>query len=391
MKKIKAFLAAVLMLAVLSGSIHFIFAADNTKKDGMGTWVNMYKDLSYSAVSSNLDSDTVLVMGSSEFQHGRKTEYHPTKVFRKSKTDLMFVGAAYNQCLSHALTLGAVSGDLKSKKAILLLSPAWFDNQGVKPEAFAIRFSETEYLAMLDNPNLSNELKRDLAKRTEELLTADKAIQNNVKRYNKTYFERTINPVDRLYMVLRKYYLTERERVSLSFMWKMKGLKDYERDIKEADGKEPDWEALKEAAVKEFDGNVDNNNFGIRARIYRKKFASIVDKQEGIMEGRKYSRTSPEYKDLELFLRICKETGVTPKFILLPVNGYWYDHTGFIKKERDALPGQIMEVVKKYDYGSQFVSYFNEAYNKGFLEDVFHPAEKGWTEINEEIYKFYKE
>ncbi len=390
MKKIAAFFTALALFVVATVGIHINIAGNlDTDCRGFGTWINPYKDLSYSAISKNLHDDSYLMMGSSEFQHGRKIPYHPTKVFRKADMDVMCVGAAYNQCLSHAITLGSVAPQLKTKKVTLILSPAWFYKGGVKKEAFSVRFSESEYMAMLNNKALSDDLKKKIAQRTVELLEKDPNMKENVERYNKLLIDKRVNPVDRFYFSSRLAFINEKESVTVNSAWKLSGEKNYEKYKSKIDGKEPDWNTLLAESERDFEKESGDNPFYMKDRIYKRKFKSIVADQEGTMSERKFLKNSPEYDDLKLFLEVCKESGIECQLVLLPINGYWYDYAGFDKAERDKLPQQILEATKGYDY--EWTSFYDEDYTEGFLEDAFHPAGKGWTEINEEVYKFFTE
>ena len=388
MKKIAAFFTALILFFVTVIGIHFAVSSNlKTNSRGFGTWINTYKDLSYAAIDQNLEDDTVMMMGSSEFQHGRKTPYHPTKIFRGMDMDVMCVGAAYNQCLSHAITLGSVAPELKSKKVILILSPSWFEKEGVKKNAFAVRFSETQYMALLKNPNLSPELKKKIAERSEELLTKDPAMQENVKRYNNLFLKGKINPVDKIYFYARKAFLNEKESVNINTVWKSTGKKQYENYKKHITGEVPNWNELIVQADESFDKVSQDNPFHMRDKIYKKKFKPVLAKQKGAMAQRQFTKDSPEYGDLDLFLQVCKESNIDCELILLPMNGYWYDYTGFNEQARSVLPGQIKAVSDKY--GVNLVSFYDQEYTPGFLEDAFHPAGKGWTEINEKAYEFY--
>ena len=75
--------------------------------------------------------------------------------------------------------------------------------------------------------------------------------------------------------------------------------------------------------------------------------------------------------------------------ILLPVNGWYYDYTEFPKEQREILVTELEKISEEYDV--KFKSFFDECYTPGFLEDVVHPAGKGWVRINETAYRFYKE
>lgn len=389
MKRIKAFLTALVLFIVTVCAVHF--GVDFKMKhegNGMSTWINAYKDLSYSAISKNLDEDTYMMLGSSEFQHGMNTPYHPTQIFRNLNMDVMCVGSAYNQCLPHAILMGAVGSQLQTKKVILILSPAWFMKTGLKKDAFGIRFSETQYMAMLKNKNLSPELKRDIAKRSEHLLTKDDSKLSNVKRYNRIFLDGEIHPMDEIYFYLRKHLLDEREAINIHTVWKFKGEKKYKAQKEKMTGKVPDWKELEKEADEEYVKRSTNNDFHMDNRLYRTRVKPVLEKKKGFQKNITYPNDSPEYGDLDLFLRVCEEQGIQVELILLPVNGYWFDYTGLTEEKRATLPVMIKDHIKKYK-NVKFVSFMDEDYTDGFLEDSYHPAGKGWTEINEEAYRFF--
>lgn len=389
MKKIKAFLTALVFLVLTVILVHF--SVDFNVKhsgDGMGTWINAYKDLSYKAIDKNLDNNTYMMIGSSEFQHGMDTPYHPTQVFRDMGMDVMCVGSAYNQCLPHAILMGAVGPQLQTKKVVLILSPAWFMKSGLKKEAFGIRFSETQYMAMLRNRKLSSDLKRDIAKRSEYLLGKDDSKQSIVKRYDRIFLKGRANPMDKAYFLLRKQLLDEREAVNIFTVWKFKGERKYKEQKKNMSGKVSDWEKLKKEADEEYSKRSTNNEFHMDNTLYTTRVKPVLKKKKGFQKNAKFPPDSPEYGDLDLFLRVCEEQGIKVELILLPVNGYWFDYTGLTKEKRDELPKLIEKNIRKYK-NVKFVSFMDEDYNDGFLEDSYHPAGKGWTEINEEAYRFF--
>lgn len=392
MRKIAAFFTALILFFFSTIIIHFVIASNlRTDSRGFGTWINAYKDLSYSAIYQNLNDDTYMMMGSSEFQHGRNTKYHPTEIFRGMNMDVMCVGAAYNQCLSHAITIGAVGNDLETKKVVLILSPSWFEDKGVRKNAFAVRFSETQYMAMLRNPNLSKGLKERIAQRVEPLLEKAPAMQNNVERYNNAFLNNKINPMYKMYFYIRKSVSNEKEAVNINTVWKTTGKEAYDKFKRDKmiTGKVPNWEKLKEDADREFEKE-STNSFHMKDKLFERKFRPVLNKQKNTMLKRRFRKTSPEYGDLKLFLDVCKEERLNVCLILLPINGYWYDYTGFKKEHRDVLPEQIMEVVRKYD-NVEFTSFYDRGYDVGFLEDAFHPAGRGWIEINERAYEFFTE
>ena len=115
----------------------------------------------------------------------------------------------------------------------------------------------------------------------------------------------------------------------------------------------------------------------VEPRLENKKNSSLKDT---------YAK-SPEYEDLKLFLKVCKETGVKPKIIMLPQNGYWYDYTGFPVKSRTVARDKVRKIAR--DNNVQFLDLYDESYEKYFFKDTVHPSAKGWVKIDEAINKSY--
>lgn len=385
MKKIAAFLTATIIFLATVFSVHFLaIRSMNSSNDEFGRWINTKKDLSYQAIASNMNERTYLMMGSSEFHHGKNKNYHPTQIFRETDMDVMCIGAAKNQCLSHALTLAAVGPELKAKKVAILLSPSWFSKEGIDKTSFTARFSESCYMAMLENKNLSEELRQKLIDRTGEVLDTKMSVYENIQRGNRVKAKAEMSLKDYLSSKLHKTVLNERELVSTGVLWAEHKNKT---DNMKGKGTEPDWRKLEEEAQESFLKKADNQ-FYIKDSLYVSKVLPMMKERKGEDVNRTYG-DSPEYGDLELFLEVCREMNIEADLILLPVNGYWYDYTGFPKENREIIVDKVDTIAKKY--GAQFCSLFGECYTPGFLEDIVHPAGKGWIRINEEVHRFFNE
>ncbi len=105
-------------------------------------------------------------------------------------------------------------------------------------------------------------------------------------------------------------------------------------------------------------------------------------KRRRFKQGLRFS----EYGDLRLFLDVCREQNMEVMLIMLPVNGWWYDYTGFPKEKQASLSNRGGKVAQEYGVKTQFL---RPVLHRRFLEDVVHPAGKGWVRINEEAYKFF--
>jgi len=387
MKKIAAFLTAAVLFFVAAAGIHLIagnrIEANNRE---FGTWINSKKDMSYNAIASNLHEDTFMMLGSSEFQHGKDTPYHPTQIFRQANMNVMCIGAAKNQCLSHAMAMAALAPELKTKKAVLILSPTWFSKKGIDGSGFSARFSESQYTAMLNNERLSSELKERIIERTEDLLEVSPSMKENMLMDTRVLTDENVKFKDKVNYAIHTLLAGEKEKISVGLMWKISG----HRSNKTYEAKaacEPDWDNLIKQADEEFEKEC-TNDFYIKDKFFSSKFKPVMDSRKDSEKKRSF-KDSPEYDDLKLFLDVCKDQDIEVMLVLLPINGYWYDYTGFLPENRNVIQDKIRDIADEYEV--KLCDFFGEGYNIGWLEDNTHPAGKGWIEINEKAFEFFNE
>lgn len=456
MRRILAFFTALVLFAGIVLSIH-LYTWDRLDADNeqFGGWTDPVKYKSRDAIAANMDEDTLLVMGSSELEHGKGTPFHPSSILAGQKTKLMLIGEGYYQCLFHATALAALEPNMENKKLVLLLSPQWFRKAGVLPEAYASRFSELNYLAMLQNPDISPEVKSYITKRTEELLGGvDDATLGRVERYKRLYLEKDGSWMDELYASTYGGFLREKDRVSVVSKMKAAGIREEgvpqksgaehegagvgvaevqkngdereDADMTEArkggaeregadaaearksgteregadaaearkSGTEhegagtagrPDFERLRAEAEETGKQYITNNPFYVTDQYFTKNLEPVMEeeKDKGIKTG--YSE-SPEYEDLECFLQVCRDTGIQPLLVIMPVNGYWYDYIGFDKEAREDYYSKIRGLAQEYGAGT--ADFSDREYEPYFMEDTIHLGWKGWVDVSEAIYEF---
>ena len=116
MKRLLAFFLAAALTLTSAAGLHFL-AERRVYADGnaFASWSGDGKFPAREAILKNLDENTVLTFGSSEFQYGVKTPYHPGKIFKDTKFHMMLIGAGYYQSLSHAITLASLGAHAKTK------------------------------------------------------------------------------------------------------------------------------------------------------------------------------------------------------------------------------------------------------------------------------------
>lgn len=387
MKQMKAFLVALLLFAVTVLGCHFYIrervAVDNPE---FSTWSSEEKSRSLTGITENLNEGTIPVFGSSEFQHGTDTAYHPAQVFAGNRFNPMLIGAGYYQSLSHAITLAAIEPYLTQRKAVLILSPQWFRKTGVVDQAYASRFSESLYVGMLENEKVSDETKTYFSDRTCELLQVDETTREHVLLHNKVLWEGTASVLEELQETFWNSFLLEKERFSMVTMQQAAGIGTGEGIPSEDE--EPDWEAL--LAQAQADGEKENQNqFYIDDTSYKLLESHLAEKKDMNKDAVKGYQNSPEYDDLRSFLQVCQELEIEPMLVVLPVNGYYYDYTGFPKEAREGYYAKVKAVAE--EYGAKVADFSDQEYTKYFFEDRVHLGKKGWVMVNESLYEFYQE
>lgn len=387
MKRLTAFFLAVILALTSAAGLHFV-AEKRVQADAnaFSSWAGDGKFQAREAIIKNMDENTILTFGSSEFQHGTKTPYHPANVFRNTKFHMMLIGAGFYQSLSHAITLASLGDHAQTKEAVLFLSPQWFRKAGVQPEAFTSRFSESHYIAMLKNEHIRKDVKDYIIRRSHELLSIDPATQKRADLYNRILYTDNASMSDRLNYRIYTRFQKEKE-LQTAVMQMVRDQVPVASGQPKTD-ETPDFTSLILQSVKEGEKQNHGNPFYMDDKIYNWKVRPFMKNKKNQSVNGSYSN-SPEYDDLRCFLDVCKDLGIRPLIVMLPVNGYWYDYTGFPKEAREDYYNKVRSVAGEYN--ASLVDVSNQEYTKYFFEDGVHIGKKGWVMINEEIYRFYRE
>lgn len=384
MQKVKAFIVACLLMVITIVGYHsYVSNRLVFNNNKFSTWIDSMKFKSPDIIKSNINQDTIVVFGSSEFNHGKDTKYHPENMFKNNKFNMMLIGEGYDQCLFHATTLAAIDDGIKNKKVVLVLSPQWFRKGGVKPKAYASRFSENSFIEMLDNPRLSDNEKRYIVNRSKKLLVDDKKMLDKVKMYEKVVLDNDGNIIDNIFYNSNTFFLREKQNQSIVTRAKLSKI-EYNKN-KPLRNNEIDWNKYLLEAEEDGIRATNNNEFAVKNKYFNSKLKRHLQERKNKKVGSGYS-VSEEYEDFEHFLKVCKELDIKPLIINVPVNGKWYDYTGFTKEKRDEYYNNIKEIVNKYDV--EFADFSDREYEDYFLEDTIHLGWKGWVNVNEQIYNF---
>lgn len=385
MRKIRSFTAAVLLTVIFVLLVHTVTSGLSLRVDNgrFGFWFNPYKDLSYSALFENIDTDTVLVMGSSEFRHGRGSEYHPRNALRNEAADLMLIGGPCNQVLFHSIATGALSKRLDRQKVILLVSPTWFSKSGVSAVNYGLRFSESEYIEFMRNPDIESDIKKYVADRSGELLADNNKFRAKVSVINRYLVDGRKDIVSRALFRAEEFFAFERDRVSAAMAVKRISKKDdlkFSHDTISNEAFDMLVSQAEEDSLKASD-----NPFDISDKSWSRKFSKTYQTDKNAHTDSICS-DSPEFGDLRTFLEVCRQTGLQAKLIIMPVNGKWFDYIGTGKQQRRDVTDKILKLADEYGVESADLTIYE--YEPFITKDVTHPWNKGWALIDREIYSF---
>lgn len=317
------------------------------------------------------------LLGSSELGQSAEDSAHPVRFFEENDLgfSLISLGAGGYQSLWAAIETAALDqcGALPQKKIAFLIGDQWFMNEGgCAPEAFLNSFSDEAFRECMESPGLTEETKRQIRKRVEELGVdaqtvsdlADNSIVANVNR------------------AVSDFVSGGERRAALA-----EGLAA-NVPLERGDGAtaQPDWDALMEQAEQEGAAACTNNEYG----IYDEYFDTYVsDAAWGqYYEGEPFADWSEtEFGDLQLFLSVCKELGITPLLVIEPANGEYYDIQRYTKESRAEFYSKLCSVLDEAEV--DYLDLSGHDCDKYYLRDVMHLGWKSWVEVDRALCEFY--
>lgn len=392
MKKLISILLAFFVFLIV------VFSVDYSNKKNILNNIDKLKyfndhDKNYCdfIMEETITEDDIVVFGSSELilsGYDINEFTHPENLFNHghSNYNTILFGRGYTQSLQHAIDLGAIQNNLKDNKVVLILSPQWFTEDNIPGQFFTRNFSDAQYLEFLQNDNVSLETKAAIANRVDEMMEEYPSTYERVRQYENVYVNNSKNLISILHAKIYQLYSNMKHRYILWNDYLEKLTIDY--DDNTVDINSIDFDELLIKAEEEGKKQCTNNEYGIFDIGFTNNFGSNYEKYKNKEVNNSYA-ISKEYDDLELFLQVCEELNVEPLIISVPVNGKWYDYTGFPKEGRTDYYENIRKICDKYNV--QLADFSDKEYEMYFLRDSMHLGWKGWVYVNEEIYKFYCE
>ena len=389
-------LCAVLIAALIVAAVPFAIDASMPKyNEALGNQSDDQKIQGLHLLKESAAlSDNVIIYGSSEL----RTDYistHPANFFKDKRAGFQvnLVGRGSCQSIIHAISIAASGDALANSPVVLVTSPQSYVEGGITPDMFFANFSKQQYITIMYDNTVSESVKTRLSKRVVEMLKRYDSEFGTLQGYDDIRFLAKIGAGEGIASSVSKtatapFYLFEKLVADQKDKVKSAELINNCDVITKNNPTEIDWEKEALDAVEVAKGETTNNDFGMRNGDYKKNVGNNLERFKDRDKNLSYEN-SVEYDDLRLLLDICKEKGIEPMFVSVPLHGEWSDYTGFNKESRQKYYDKVKGVVSEYD--AKFVDLSGYEYEEYFLCDTMHLGWKGWLKVNEEIDKFYRE
>ncbi|MEH7106556.1 D-alanyl-lipoteichoic acid biosynthesis protein DltD [Bacillus sp. JJ1764] len=323
------------------------------------------------------------VYGSSEL--ARLDRFHPSNYFKETHAGFtpFLIGRGGTESLIHFLNFSEHTNQLKGKKMVFILSPQWFQPNGTDESHFVPNYSSLQGYDLAFNQQINPALKKKAIKR----LLAFSPVKNDPILSTLYKAEITKDPwTKRKAMLATPFAKVYRNLlIKKDLYYSLAGGFQRNRELSPK-VRQKTWKQLAVQADHIGARKSTNNHFYVINSQYnhiKKMVPSLRDTKEGASYG-----VSPEYDDFQLILDLLKNAGAEPLFISIPVNGKWYDYTGFPKEGRLSYYNRVKSQIQAE--GFQVADFSSHEYDPYFMKDTIHIGWKGWVYTDRAIKNFYQ-
>lgn len=273
-----------------------------------------------------------------------------------------------------AATAGAAS---PGRKLVISISPSWFFHIEAHHKWYVGNFSAAQASALIFNPRLSIELKRDFARRmldypdsVERSPLLSFALFRLVGHHSLDLaLFRAVTPLARLQNAL--------VAISDHFIFAWHLLRDHE--IAHVPARAPrmlEWEDILAAESGEAPPRRDDKGDDVWANFSsNESFVQVLDH-------------SLEWSDLELFLRVAREFHLDPLLISIPIDDDYYVKAGVTRASLDQYLPHLRALARRYDVALvDFAEHQGEA--AFFADHHDHLSARGWLYFNRALDFYY--
>ena len=372
---LKGVVAGLVAIALVVGGVCCALPRQSDVADQTRLYDYVYsgtKSESVDFTTTNMSDDGILTFGTSElYISSPLVNQCPQKVFGESVSgvDMTYVGEAFDQSLWQAIAAGAYAPSSKNRKVVLMLSPQWFFKGNGQQSKFSSKFSYQLYKGFLENDSISDDTKAYVRQRLEALGVEE----TQIAAANDDTFVDAINDV------AYEFSNDLRIRSKIDALVKGSPKNSQVRSTGEPTG-EPDWDALLSDAQAQGEQSCTNNDYGIHDAYWDK------NSQYKSEQNQDFAHADEEWTDFQCFLEVCKEAGLEPLVVILPMHGSWYDEMGVTSDTRAQFYDQARSLCD--EAGVAYADFSSCEYEKYFLCDTVHPGWIGWVRIEHAVYDF---
>jgi D-alanine transfer protein len=338
-------------------------------------------------------SDLLVIYGSSEMRIP-DTDYRADVFFKTYPTGFAVMDIAEGGVTSliFAQSLAAIGPDLNEKKVVISFTPAMFLEPEASTDYYAGNFSHLHADELVFSPRLSMGLKRSLAKRMLNYSTTlDRRpllkyeldnLGNNLLFYRLMYYAAW--PLGELEIAALK--LQDHAAV-------LDSLQSYS-EIKVNPVRQPatiDWAKEINNARHEQINHSMNNSFGVEEDRWA-KYKEILSRPREPGSRDDYFinslRSSAEWTDFSLMLRVLKELGAKPLIMGRPLNGPLLNALGISTLAQNLYYDKLETAVAVYQF--PLVDFRQQTSNPYFsIDRDSHTSREGWVYVDQALDAFY--
>ncbi|MCP8968557.1 D-alanyl-lipoteichoic acid biosynthesis protein DltD [Ectobacillus ponti] len=322
--------------------------------------------------------------GSSELL--RLDPYHPSNYFKVEPHGFTpyLIGRGGTQSLTHLLSFSELTGELRNKKIVYVLSPQWFVAEGLDEVHFAPNYSSLQAYSLVFNHQVDAETKRYLAKRllSFEVVKQDKLLrpllEAIVSNEQKTVWKAAaIKPFAYVYK-----NILERKDLLVSLFTIPTRTPSTDESLRGLSMTQLEKRAEEAAAA-----DSKSNQYGIEDAYFEKHIGDKLPDLRGYKAKEDY-KESPEYEDLQMILNLLKRNHTQALFISVPVNGPWYDFAEFPKERRQVYYNKVRKQIEQAGFPVADLS--SHEYDRYFMKDTIHVGWKGWVYVDQALEQYMK-
>ena len=341
------------------------------------------------AFSIALKRSIPILFGSSELTSSHLEGLASNFFNKNKKTDKFFsIGHAGFQSFAILTSLAANRTLLKKSKITIILSPGWFEkhtSRGTSLKLF-FEFCPPNYLYQIYSDTtvdiLTKQYISDYLYRNYEKISKPDATIRRFSKNDKSFFNKILNyPFNKLddfeisNQIKYDFYLSSQKLISNELEnSSVKPYHFYNRIV--------NWDSLEKTSIKQFNSISNNNNVFVENEYYNtwvkpnpKKTLYTVSKE-----------SNRELKDLEALIHFLKVENIKPLFVIIPLNNRVYTNVEVLSP----IISDINKVLAKNKFKVLDMFTPNVVnYQPSVLEDIMHPYNTGWYQIDKFILDNY--